>query len=214
MKRLRFRLCIGAFLLAVAGALLALVPSAGVGAATAQVDACSPNGDYPPDDAEVEPEAIQLVDAQFTPGGTGRLVLNGATPGKTYDGVVYSDPIQLPPTAASGDGSLVFSGFAVPADFELGATHTIQLCGGDDVAVLSAAFCVGSDGALVSTSGCTAVGGDDDDAASGDGDDTDSSGLPFTGSGEVEALAKLGLLLITAGVALRFGYRRRSLNET
>lgn len=168
-------------------------------------DSCVVGSDYPPSGPDGSDGAdLVLVDLSLPPGGTGSVELSGAVAGATYDGFIYSDPIALPATTAGADGSLMFSGLAVPADFDVTETHTIDLCNGGAL-VLSSSFCLDGSGNLASFGACAPAGG------GGDGGNDDGDALAFTGIAGIGWMIRVAVVLIALGFALRHWRRRREL---
>jgi hypothetical protein len=135
-------------------------PSAG--ASTAQQgpnpNACFPNSDpdYPPTGPSVQIVAsLRLVGGHFVPGGTGTVDLAGAAANATLCGTAFSTPITLPAKAADANGNIHYE-IAVPADFELGAPHHIDVFQ-QQVKVGNFDFCVDKKGDIAPNSACAAA---------------------------------------------------------
>jgi LPXTG-motif cell wall-anchored protein len=188
------------------GSLISLAPAA----AGAQTAPCFPPGssaDYPPSGPAIEASLkLDLSTGLLLPGhADGTLTVDGAIPGLTYCGTLFSAPVTASPRSSTSTGVVTFNGLAVPTDFKLNAAHHLdvfrqtRLVGAFD-------FCVNSTGhltALVSgacaTTAVTTA--------------TKSSGsLPKTGWDHLVQILKIAALAIALGVFLLYVRRRRAAN--
>lgn len=179
-----------------------LVGSAPAAAAPAQDStACFPgtDPDYPPTGPSVRIEgSLTLESGTFVPGGSGRIVIAGATPGGTYCGVTFSTPIVLPAKQANAQGRLVYD-LAVPRDFELGAMHHIDVFR-QQVKVGNFDFCVARDGRIAPNAACATKAG------------TKTAGpLARTGADGALDIARIGLIALALGAGALYLRRRRTL---
>jgi hypothetical protein len=168
----------------------------------------------------------------YDPGGAGGITISGAIPGFEYCGVTFSAPIVLPAQNASAAGKLVWSGLAVPADFQLNALHHIDVYH-QKTKVGNFDFCVKSDGSIGPTSACkptsvtTAPPGGTTGGTTGGSTGATTAGTS-TGGGAVAGsggnLARTGLdhlldvlrvalIALALGAAALYGRRRMQANR-
>jgi LPXTG-motif cell wall-anchored protein len=175
---------------------VALAPSIASAAPAATPAICFPGtatGDYPPAAPGIEPRlAVSLSDGLLLPArSTGnRLVVTGAVPGLQYCGRLFSSPVDLGITTASDSGVLDFNNISLPADFQLGVVHQLDVFRQASL-VGTFDFCVNQQGHLVNATACP--GGTSSVKPAGSGN------LPRTG------LARLADFLKAAGVAFAGG---------
>ena len=191
---------------AVAVACLAFFPAVAE-AAPSQIDV-TPTcpTDYPPDTQQSSTEIV-VTAAQFTPGGNGSLSLSGAIPDHSYTGTIFSTPINVGPADSDAAGNVSFT-FAVPADFELGATHNMTLnC--DDVLSANFQMCIAATtGALAPLSACAGGGvtqGPANGSTGGGGGSLARTGLDY-----LFLLLKVALVLVACGSLFVYVQRRRT----
>jgi hypothetical protein len=175
------------------------VMAAPAGARPAQATdaACFPTdaSAYPPVGPKVQIEVgLHLVSGHFVPGGTGVLVVGGATAGTAYCGFLFSTPVVLSRLMSDAQGLLSYSQ-AIPADFALNAMHHVDIYR-QQIQVGSFDFCVNKAGDLAPTSEC--------DAAR-----SVSASLPRTGLAWLLDALKVAALLLALGAALLYMRRRR-----
>jgi hypothetical protein len=143
--------------LLVLGLATTFAPGAGAAPASASLAiSCLPGSgpDYPALPAPTGLEPLTLLAGHFTPGGTGSVDIGGAGAG-VYCGSGFSTPFLLPNMSAT-NGKLAYRGFAVPADFELGAMHHLDIYK-LQVKVGNFDFCVDKKGDIAATSVCKSV---------------------------------------------------------
>lgn len=129
------------------------------------------------------------------PGGTGNVtgVCAGFVVGESVDLVINSTPIVVPAVPVRADLSANWTGFRVPADFELNAYHTGISRNQDGRVVLNGRFYVDGQGRITKPSAAPPA----------------AKPLPRTGSNSTELMVKLGVGLVVAGGLARIVARRR-----
>lgn len=193
VKRLSAGTCVALLAL---GLIFGFVPTPASANTAQTAPACFPGSDpdYPPAGNVVQIEAsLTLLSGRFTPGGTGVLVLAGASANATYCGTTFSTPITLPAKTADAAGKLTYN-IAVPKDFELAAFHHIDVFRAQRQ-VGSFDFCVDKTGVIGPASGCAKK------PASG-------GKLATTGTNHVFDIVRLGVLALGLGVAALYVRRR------
>jgi hypothetical protein len=161
----------------------AFVALAVVMSSATSVSAQVPPAGYPP-----RPPVV-VLGGQFTRGGTGALDVGGATPNASYTGSI--DGRIAVSDVADANGVLNFSGFAVPADFALNASHRITFADGSFLT-----FCVNGTGLVVACGSLVAP--------------TQNQGnLVRTGTDSIELGLRVGVASIGAGALFLLWRRRR-----
>ena len=153
MKRISTGARIPLLLLALVAMLLGGLATNASAAPAQDSNACFPgtDPDYPPVGPSVQIDLnLTLLVGQFNPGASGHIEIGGAQPNVNYCGVAFSTPITLPAKQANAQGKLIYD-IAVPADFELGAMHHIDVYK-QQVKVGNFDFCVNKSGALAPNS--------------------------------------------------------------
>jgi hypothetical protein len=134
---------------------------------------------------------VVILGGQFTPGGSGRLDVGGATANTLYDGIISSHSRIPVSDTSDANGVLNYSGFTVPSDFELSATHRITFTDGSFLT-----FCVNGTGLVVACGSLAAP--------------TQNQGnLVRTGTDSIELGLRVGVASIGAGALFLLWRRRR-----
>jgi LPXTG-motif cell wall-anchored protein len=192
--------------------LLVMASAASMGTASAQQSDYPPGTTAPGPPASVGPPFIES--GSFTPGTRQNLGIAAAAiqQGRRYGGTLRSTPVALPSTVAASAGSIVFADVLIPADFALGANHSITVVDEQSGAVVAVSnFYVTADGKVLSTASGAAGSGSGSGAGSGSGGSAQRSsagGLPRTGS-DNDMQVKLGIGLVAAGGLAVLAVRRR-----
>jgi hypothetical protein len=182
--------------LLVLGLVSTLAPGANAAPATTSLAvSCLPGSgpDYPALPAPTGLEPLTLLAGHFTPGGTGTVDIGGAGAG-VYCGQGFSTPFLLPNLTPTG-GKLAYRGFAVPADFELGAMHHLDIYK-LQVKVGNFDFCVDKKGDIAPTSVCKSV------AAK-------PGKLARTGTDHLLDIVRIAVLVLGLGAGAHYLRRRR-----
>lgn len=183
---------IAARLLGLAALLVALVAGLGGSAVSAQQP-------YPGTGAPT------VLSGQFNPGGSGTLRVGNLPPNTSQPAVINSTPISISGTSDAA-GNLTYS-FAVPADFALNASHTVNFT----VRGITVTFCVNQSGAVAA---CNTIGGGTTTTTVGGGATTTTVGgrgnnIPRTGADYVDDGLRFAGVAIGGGGLLVLWRRRR-----